>query len=138
MELTVIGAIFGGMISWIISHWYYKESVRFAKRENPLPLLEELSNEIRTINEHIKSPSYISPESHRFIKEASDKSSLLIAKIHHIYRWELQHVINLIDELVSLDKIKTSGKISDIVKELDEWAKMINKNITSSINPSLE
>jgi len=44
---TVIGIVFGGLLSWIIAHWYFK------KQEQTLPvsLINNIDNKIQELRE---------------------------------------------------------------------------------------
>lgn len=134
MELTILGVILGGFLSWVITHFYHK------LQKDPLPLLKEM---------HIKIEAIHKLE----IVKNQKKFRSLLNELENIITQSFKRIINLLlplsIDLSGLYKIHLSGDkqkfeiyleevlpnlftFSNKLKEIIEESEKIKKNILSA------
>ncbi len=136
MELTILGVILGGILSWVITNFYYN------LQKDPLPLLKELHIKIDAIHkiEVVRNHK----EFRRLLKELD---SIIAKSFHQI----IQLLLPLSIDLSGLHEIHLRGDkqkfesylnealpnlfdFSKKLKKIIEESEIIKKNIDSAIN----
>ena len=54
---TILGIIIGGVVSWLLTHWYYRKSKNDAESKDPIPLLISLGREVDGIKANLQERS---------------------------------------------------------------------------------
>jgi hypothetical protein len=125
MWMTVVGVLFGGAVSWAITHWYYRIAERKAARENPIPLLEQLSSDVVAIKHRIESGG----RRDGVVDAALERSQRRIEHVKYVFRAALQ---NWFSEFTALKYTVQKGDRADIdaqIRRMDTMMKSTSASV---------
>jgi len=133
MELTLVGIVLGGIVSWAVTHAYYRISEKKAARENPLGLLEQVSSDIEAIKRSLvrQSPSDLA------LAEALRRSLDQIDHVKYVFRAALQNWFSEFTALKLLLQHDDRPTVRDQVSKMDEMMKVMSSNLKQSSSPEV-
>lgn len=124
MYLTLIGVVLGALISWVITHAYYKISSQKSDKSNPIPLLKGLSNEIRLIRESLGKPQEKEIQS-RSLKRMEE----YVKYLRHIFITNITVLLHNIEHLIYLNERNDHIEVQDQIKRLKKSADEIKEDL---------
>ena len=118
MGLTLIGVVLGAIVSWGITHAYYRISEKKATQESPVALLTQVSSDIDALRESL---------GHRTTPDASLAASLAdtlkqIDHIKYVFRAALQ---NWFSEFTALKVLLREDKRPAVVAQISQMDDMM-------------
>jgi len=105
---TAFGIILGGIISWIVAHWYFRKQ----EQTSPAPLLKEINNKVQELHELAVI---------RRDKELQNKLKDLNRLISNVSKEILTLLLPLDIETQALNIIYQSGDKKNLEKYLKEF-----------------
>ena len=125
MWMTILGVLLGGAFSWAITHWYYRITEKKAARENPIPLLEQLSSDVVAIKKQIESTG----GSDGALNAALDRSQRRIEHLKYVFRAALQ---NWFSEFTALKYTVQKGTRTEVDAQIVRMDTMM-KSMSASL-----
>jgi len=127
MELTILGALLGGVLSWLVSHAYYRRAQRDQKEA--LPDLTSLASEIATLRKSLGTKA-ASQETISLLHDAERR----ILATEYRFRSAMQSWIGAFTLLKELVDSRCPSKVREQVNEMD----VLMKQMVSIVHKTTE
>ena len=125
MWISLFFTLLGGVLSWLITHWYFRITEKRVARENPIHLLERVSADVSVIKQHIETHGPIDPT----LRYAIDKSQRSIEHVKYVFRAAIH---NWFSEFTSLKYIVKKGDFREIEAQITQMDAMM-KSMTPGL-----
>ena len=128
MALTLLGIVLGAIVSWGITHTYYRITEKKATRENPMALLTRVSSDIDVLKRALAEQSPTDPALAAALRESLKQ----IDHIKYVFRAALQNWFSEFTALKVLLQDDQRPAIAAKISEMDDMMKAMSSDMKES------
>ncbi|MBI3599446.1 MAG: hypothetical protein HY097_02255 [Nitrospinae bacterium] len=130
----IIGTIFGALVSWVFSEWYYRKAKVDSDKQSPIPLLIQLTQEVQGIKtrlgEDIKQ-SALEVE----ISGAIDRVLGLVTKLRHQIAHAYLPLDIILQGLVEAKRLGKWESVQELLDSVSEYRDLAIKKLFTQEQP---